>query len=482
MTQQMENNGRAAFTALLSEILGTREIRTAIADSVPEVLNLWAGDRFTRKLMGNAVARNIQKGLARPGDEMEREELTELFSDPQHLDRLAEMLPGLLDTGAEIAIKTGEALAALPPDHRQKTLSALLSAVCTGRGGAVITTWAKVLAGIQTGSPDFLARTLEPGIRKWIDDTDFGELKELLEATAGSAGPLAAMINDLIWRYPAKVVLLTSLLPSLANILLDAANESLGRFNRLPPDLVADVVLSCFREMDGEKIGRTINELAELGRKIHTGSALTGDGGVTGFSRDLHDFLTTVVAAVDGKVLFKAKTALAGGRETLATALADTLEDNPDLMIESLRNRHSGCNATIKTTGRHAAMMADMPAEEFTNAFSESLSQLNAGEAAEIVNLVFLLINRIRDLNPAVLPSVAAQIINGLDLSEIEDTVEGMSRDIGDVLKPLGRAVLPHLIQTACQWLMPEDDPTDETAAAARDAILSFLNTQEVPS
>ncbi|MBA2880219.1 hypothetical protein HNR65_000526 [Desulfosalsimonas propionicica] len=482
MTKPTENNGRAAAAALLSEILRTREVRTIIADAVPEVLNLWAGDRFTRKHIAKALARNIQKGLARPGDDQKRKELAELFSDPRHLDTLTDMLPGVLDTAGQIAAKTGETLAELPPDQREKTLSAILSAVSSGRSATVITTWAKVLAEVQSESPDFLARSLEPGIRKWIEDTDFGELKEFLDAAAGSAGPLAAMVNDLLWRYPAKVVLLVSFLPSLANMLLEAVNESLGRFNRLPPDLVADVVLSCFREMDGEKIGRTINELAELGRKIHTGSALTGDGGVTGFSRDLHDFLTTVVTAVGGKTLFQAKTALAGGRETLAASLTDTLEANPDLVYESLRSRHAGWNAAIKTRARNAAMLADMPAEEFTNAYCQSLSQLDAGEAAEIVNLVFLLINRIRDLNPAVLPSVAAQIVNGLDLSEIEDAVEGMTRDIGDIIKPLGRAVLPHLIQTGCQWLMPEGDETDESAAAARDAILSFLYPQEVPS
>ncbi len=482
MTQHTENNGRAAAASLLSEILSTREVRAVIADAVPEVLGLWAGDRFTRRLIGRAAARDIQKGLARPQADQKPKGLAELFSDPRHLDRLADMLPGLLDTAGEIAAKTGEALAALPPDQQEKILSAILSAVSSGRSATVITTWAKVLAEVQSESPDFLARTLEPGVRKWIADTDFGELKELLEATAGSTGPMAAMVNDLLWRYPAKVVLLLSFLPCLANILLDAANETLGRFNRLPPDLVADVVLSCFRELDGQKIGRTINELTELGRKIHTGSALTGDGGVTGFSRDLHDFLTTVVNTLDGKALFQAKAALAGGRQTLAASLADTLEDNPDLVREFLRSRHAGWNAAIKTTGRHAAMLADMPADEFTNAFSESLSQLDAGEAAEIVNLVFLLINRIRDLNPEVLPSVAAQVVNGLDLSEIEDAVEGMTRDIGDVLKPMGRAVLPHLIQTACQWLMPEGDETDETAAAARDAIRSFLNPEEAPS
>ena len=482
MTQRTENNGRAAFSVLLSEILSTREVRTAIADAVPEVVNLWAGDRFTRKHIGKALARNIQKGLARPGDDQQRKELAELFSDPRHLDTLADMLPGVLDTAGEIAAKSGQSLAALPPDQREKTLSAILSAVSSGRSATVITTWAKVLAEVQSESPDFLARSLGPGIRKWIEDTDFGELKDLLDATARSTGPLVAMVNDLLWRYPAKVVLLISFLPSLANLLLEAVNESLDRFNRLPPDLVADVVLSCFREMDGEKIGRSINELAELGRKIHTGSALTGDGGVTGFTRDLHDFLATVVNTVDGKTLFQAKAALAGGRETLAASLADTLEDNPDLVNESLRSRHAGWNAAIKTTGRHAAMLADMPADEFTNAFSESLSQLDAGEAAEIANLVFLLINRIRDLNPEMLPSVAAQVINGLDLSEIEDALEGTCREIGDVLKPLGRVVLPHLIQTACQWLMPEGDETDESPAAARDAILSFLYPQEVPS
>lgn len=479
MTQHTENNGSAAFNDLLSGILNTREMRTAIADACPEVLNLWAGDRFTRKLLGNAVARNIQKGLARPGDELRHDELAELFSDPRHLDHLADILPGLLDTAADIALNIGESLAALPPDQREKTLAGILSAVSSGRSGAVITTWARVLANIQAENPDFLARTLEPGISKWINDTDFGELKDLLNAAAGSLGPMTAMAGDLLWQYPAKVVLMASFLPTLANMMLDIANEGLGRFNQMPPDLVTDVMLSYLRDVDGEKIGTIINELTELIRKIHTGSALIGDGGVTGFNRELHDCLTAIVTSVNGETFFKARKTLADGRTTMGSVFADILESHPDLLLDAIRNRHANWNTAIHNTARQTILLADLPEEDVTQAFAENLSQLDAGEASEIANLTSLFINRIRASSPAVLPSVVAQIANGLDLLEIEDTVKGVLDDIGDIVKPLGRAVLPHLVETACRWLMPEDDPSDETAAAAREAIKAFLNTEK---
>jgi hypothetical protein len=87
------------------------------------------------------------------------------------------------------------------------------------------------------------------------------------------------MINEELWRYPAKVVCILSMLPTLSNTALKGLRETAAPLNRMAPDLLADVVISLIRNVDAKEISGIVNELAELVRKIHTGSALIGEPG-----------------------------------------------------------------------------------------------------------------------------------------------------------------------------------------------------------
>ena len=53
------------------------------------------------------------------------------------------------------------------------------------------------------------------------------------------------------------------------------------------PDLLADIVISFLKELDGAAVAELGNELTEIVRKIHTGSALLGEPGRSPAPRDL---------------------------------------------------------------------------------------------------------------------------------------------------------------------------------------------------
>ena len=110
-------------------------------------------------------------------------------------------------------------------------------------------------------------------------EIDFGEIKETVDGSAENITALAGMINEEMWQYPAKMVCLLSLLPALGNIVSAPSVKTIGPINNLAPDLLTDVILSLVRDIDGKSIGMLVNELCELVRKIHTGSALIGDTG-----------------------------------------------------------------------------------------------------------------------------------------------------------------------------------------------------------
>lgn len=465
---------------LLSEIINTREIRTIIAKAIPEVLNAWAGDHFTKKIATRAIGKNIKSGLSRPEDILGQNELAEWFGHPDRIHDIAELLPGILDIFSDIANEFGKGVESLPSLEKQKVLGRLISGIFTGRTGKVITTWAKVISSSQTDSSGFVKEIIAPGFTNWIENTDFGELKDLLDSINAISGEAIKVINDAIWKYPSKVVLLVSFLPSIVNILIKAINECVGRFNNLAPDLVADVVLSCFRDIDAKNLGQTVNQFAELIRKLDTGSSLIGDSGVSGLNRDLSGFLDAFSSSLQMETIFRAREGIAAGKETLSVKLFKILKENPRIVLESIARSQSLYNPSIKAMSRKAALVCDLPEKETSEAFSKSLSQLDCAEIAEIVNLASLLTNRIRRNNQTLLPSMISQIVDSLDLYEVEDAVSGIIGDIGNSMRPLGRIVLPHLITLTCDWLSSDENLEDPAIIRAREAIQSLLQPKEV--
>jgi hypothetical protein len=475
-----DHNGYDPIALLLSELIQTREIRTIIGNAVPEVLNAWAGDNFAKKITTRAIGKNIKNGLSRPEDVLGQGELAKLFRNPDVIQNMADQLPKILDVLFDLTDEIGKGLESLPSTEKQKVLGKLISGIFSGRTGKVITTWAKVISGTQSDSSNFLKENIEPGVTKWIENTDFGELKELLNYASDISGETVKMINDAIWKYPAKVVLLVSFLPTIANILVKAINECVGRFNNLAPDLVADVVLSCLRDIDAKNLGQTVNEFAELIRKLDTGSSLIGDSGSSGLNRDISGFLDDFSSAVQIEKLFRAREGLASGKETVSAKIFKILKDNPQILLESIGRSQFLYNPAIKNMSRKAALVCDLPEKETADAFSKTLSQLDFAEIAEIVNLTSLLINRIRKNNRKLLPSIISQVADSIDLYEVEDAVSGIIGDIGQGLKPLGRIVLPHLITLACDWLLPDENLAEPAIENAREAIQALLQPKEV--
>ncbi len=474
------NSGNEPLLLLISEIIKTREVRTTISSAVIEILNSWAGNNIAKKTVSGAIGKNIQKGLSRPEDILAEDELSKLFHNPGQIANLVDHLPKILDTIFNMANIAGESLEKLPAADRKKILANILSAAADGRSGKVLTTWARMVATVHSDDPHFFVTAVKPGVTKWIEQTDFGELKDLLNGIAESAGAATKMINDVIWEYPAKVVLLISFLPTIFNILIGIVNESVGKFNNLAPDLVADVILSCFREIDAENLGRTVNELTELIRKIDTGSSLIGDAGVSGFNKEISEFLKKMISSVDVEKLIRAREGIAAGKETVSAALFDSLKEDPEIILEAIRKSQVLYNPAIKSLWMKANLVGELPEEDVAEAFSQTISRMDYTEVAEIINLGTLLMNRVRNLKPALFPSVVSQIADSLDLDECEEAVSGFLNDAGEILKPIGQAVIPQLITTVCNWLMPDESHYEASIEEARDSICSLLHSKEV--
>ncbi|MFZ5569745.1 MAG: hypothetical protein ACOZF0_05045 [Thermodesulfobacteriota bacterium] len=464
----------AAF--LIRDLLGTRELRQAITFLIPELLNLWAGRNSLKKMVARPLEKVICDGV-RPPD---NERCPSLLDEEMLAGRLEALLPLLSSVLFDVADTVGRGMENLTPEKQEKVLSACISSLTTGRSGEMIARLGRMIGRIHQRNPRFVTEALQPGFQRWMESIDFGELRETLDRSAAETAAFATMINDVLWRYPAKLVLALSCLPDLANAGGVILRESLGRFNQVSPDLVADIVLSLLRHLDGAVMGKCIQEAADLIHKVHTGSALIGDPGVPQFVQDLKKLAQETAAGIDGVSLAKARKALAEDREVIGRVMTDTLKARPELWHQQLRQWGELKNPGLRAARHRLSSLEEFSGDSAVEAMADGITELDIQEAAELVNLVSRIVSRLQTARPQTLTMLATQFTEGLDLFEVTSAVENAAAVLGDSLAPAGRAILPPLLRTVGRWMQPADDEFEDEMRAARATLRRLLTEEEV--
>ncbi|MFP4444899.1 MAG: hypothetical protein ACLFPD_01460 [Desulfosudaceae bacterium] len=486
-----ENQPSATARTLLQQVATTRESRQLLAALLPDLLQVWA-QSGTGAGMARHAARKGIAGLAgnsvrnafldRQGLE-EAAPLKDLAADPDFIQAVAAETGAFLDQAAAILTAALTAIEKLETTQKKELLRALLGELLSGRGAPAITALCRSINEIHQEDPAFLARTLEPGFRNWVSGLDFGEIKEMLDSSAEGTSALVTMINAVLWQYPAKVVSVLALAPPVLNIGLDALGRTLKTFNdKGSPDMVADILLSLLRDTRPDTLATLINELAELVHRFHTGSALIGEPGAPQLPNDLFVLFSEVLDRVDGTTLWKARTALAEMRQSAVVAMTDALADHPELWATGLKNASTVRNARFRSLNHRLAALDDLDPEMINTALEAALSGLDTQEAAETLNNAAIMANRCLETAPETVAEKTAAFAEATDPYELSDLLEQIGRHAGQALKPLARAVVPHLLRGALTALEPDDDEFSQAAAEAREMLLSFIHAQEARS
>lgn len=330
-----------------------------------------------------------------------------------------------------------------------------------------------------TGDVDY-AEILRPGFREIIENIDFGELKEALDCSQDDITAVVKMANEEMWRYPAKVVCLLSLLPTVANTAISAAKETLTPINNLAPDLLGDVVLSLADEIEGKKIGLLVNELCELVRKIHTGSALLGEPGKPQSANTLSHLMRDTMSTIDINLLLKAKTFLAEIKEMSVQSFIDILEQNPELAREFFINHFASIVASTRKWSRKTdAFERLFSDEEFSREFVKGMDMIDAQEVANTISRLCGLLNRVHTSNPGIIRNSLTQTINSVDAQEVGETVKWFTEDIVESLKPVACEVLPPLIRGVADLLKPNSAGVPAEIEEALAYLKSAINSKE---
>jgi len=465
------------LSRLIGELLRSRTAQDLVDKLLPKIIHLWAGQNYLKKTLSQSIEKRIRKSFERIKQSPELSQYAaSILEEPEFISALAGQLITILNDSIDIASVLSKTIEKLPSGEKERLIGEILSKMDYSRSGEILTSYARIINEIHKSNPTFFADMIDDRFAKLIEQIDFGELKDLADNSAHDAEAAMRKINAVMWQYPAKAVCLVAILPTMLNLFIFSLKEGTKQFNNISPDLLTDVMLSLMRHIDGKAIGELINEFSELARKLHTGSALLGDPNMPQFPRELLKILEEIAGTIDGKLLWKARVAVAEGKESIENTLVETLKKSPELLTQMISNYPSIRNAHIRALSKKLALMEGLPEKESAEAVARAASELDMVELAQTFNLFFALTNRIHSVKPEIASSMAAQLANSIDANEFEKTVKWLAGDIAKSFKPLIRAAWPQIIKAVCDCLKPE---TDEHQKDIDNAIASLRKLLE---
>lgn len=474
----VESKNALAF--VLGNILQTREARQLLITLLPGFLEGWSGSNRVKQLFSKIINPMVDKQLSKPDDIFNNNEIQALFKDEAFVKKFTSLLPEMVNTFGDALSDTGICLEKASADTQKEFLKNLMSGTGRARSGKLLTSLAKILTGIHQTDPAFFAATIEPVFKKWIESVDFAEIKESVDGSSKDVMALTKMVNNTMWQYPSKIISLMSLLPSFVNLVTGSLNISIERFNALPPDLLTDIITAMLMEIKEEEIATLLNELTEISRKINVGSALLGEPGLPHLETALTIKIEAIVSKMDPKLFWKGKIALARLKAAVDDAMAEAVSNDPEFLKLSMINGPELSNIRLRSKNRNLAFLETLDEEELETVLQSKLLAVDTEEAAEWVNGLTSVVNRLWDQNPAIFTKFARQFLNSLDQDELAFTVTHLFEEIGEDLKPVARTFVPGLVEWVCDVLAPADDEYEEHAQRARNALGSLLMPKEV--
>ena len=178
------------------------------------------------------------------------------------------------------------------------------------------------------------------------------------------------IFNEQLWKYPAKVASILGAVLAAVNTSIRALRELLRPVEKnVGLDLLADLILSLLKGIDARSAGELSNSALELLRRIHTGSLLLGRAGRPLFQVYLTELLKDAGPQIDPQLLGKACIALAEDRQSVSNALADALQENPELALALVSALGAAKNSAIRSRVHKLKVLSSLDPERLNQAW-----------------------------------------------------------------------------------------------------------------
>lgn len=470
-----------ALHDLVKAFAHTEEFRQIVRALAPEALSIWAGSNGLKKMMAAPARRSVERGFASEGGDASGEEIARIFQDPKFIEKLAEHLPSIMNTFLEAAVSLSGNIADKEGEEASRMAASMLEKLEIEKLGTIITNIARAIARAHETNPALLTETLAPGIGRLVQETDFGQIKETVESSTDDLAALVTLLNEELWQYPAKMICLFSMIPQAVNVILRSLVATAKPINRMPPDLLTDVVLALLADIEGEHVGEAANEFNELVRKIHTGSVLTGDQGAPRFPVEIQRIVGEVLSTLDIELLLKSRGLLSDIKEMSLISFIDMLQMSPELSREFFQN-HFGSLVIFLRRWSHKADAFEklFEPEDIADEFARGMGEIDAQEVARTVSKLCTLFNEVREISPGIIKRTVSQLVQSLDAYEVRETVRWFTEDMVESLSPLAPEIFPPLLRGAADLMeAAERDGGDEYASAMKAFRAALCGKEE---
>ncbi len=443
----------------------TDEFRAILHGALPEILAEWAGTNRIKKVLGAIIGRVLAKGFA-PRSGFSGSPVVDTCSDPEFQRQAAAEIPGVVNAVIAAMGAFTRGLSEMPEEERRYFIKAFIETIDMGGIGVTVANLVKSL-NMERHDPGFLIEALRPKIRSLLSELDFGEIKEMADASADGIPSLVGMVNEELWQYPSKMVCLLSLLPALGNVLIRSSVKTLEPINEMPPDLLTDVILSLVRDIDGKSIGLAVNQACELVRKIHTGSALIGDKSSHAVPAALSRLAAQTLEEIDVSLLLKSQGMLRDLRDLARVAVIEVLEDDPAIAADLFQSHFRSLVSWVRAWSRKAETFQRVFSDEdIAREFARGMGELDAQEMAAALSGICGLFNQVRRLSPGTIKSFLSQFFSALDERVLADTARWFIDDVVQAMKPIAPEIMPPVINGIAELIAPDGEISDEMKEA----------------
>ena len=284
-----------------------------------------------------------------------------------------------------------------------------------------------VMMAAHGDSPDLADQSFR-AIEDALANTDFGKMREAVNALSDYATTIATKTLEEATGSPVVIANVVGMLPAVANGLLEILLTLLENTD-LPPEILASALFNVLTALDAGKIGRALSAMSDQVQALHAGNIILG-GDEPRLRAVFTDFVKRVLDNLDVDAAAGAVIALGEDGEVIAGSFAELAARDPRMVVALARMSSTLAGSMTRAISSALAEAVTWPDEllvEIGRVDRECSDPVEAGRALD--SLVTLAL-RFREANPDLNREALTDVLRAVNTEQLELVLKGAADDL----------------------------------------------------